>query len=129
MPPEFLNRIDEIIVFNRLTDDDLRQIIDLLVNDLNTTLQKHNLIVTLSDAAIKHVLKSTVSDRSYGARPLRRAIQKLVEDPLAELMLKMDSMSSGNVHFDTSRNDDCLEPIFIPVSSLKEDPVEEREAG
>jgi ATP-dependent Clp protease ATP-binding subunit ClpC len=125
LPPEFLNRIDEIVVFNRLGDDDLRQIIELLINDLNATIQKHNIVVTLSDAAVEFVLKSTASDRSYGARPLRRAIQKLVEDPLAELMIAQESMSSGNVHFDMDRGGDCLEPIFIPSSSFQEVPLEE----
>jgi ATP-dependent Clp protease ATP-binding subunit ClpC len=129
LPPEFLNRIDEIVVFNRLTDEDLRQIIDLLVGELNATLQKHDIVITLSDAAVEFVLKSTVSDRSFGARPLRRAIQKLVEDPLAELMIAQETMSSGNVHFDVSRSEECLEPIFIPASSLEGDPVEVAEGG
>jgi ATP-dependent Clp protease ATP-binding subunit ClpC len=125
LPPEFLNRIDEIIVFNRLGDEDLRQIVDLLINDLNDTLQKHSLFVTLSSAAVEFVVKSTAPDRSYGARPLRRAIQKLVEDPLAELMISQEGVSMGNVHFDVGLKGGCLEPIFVPAASFQEAPLEE----
>jgi ATP-dependent Clp protease ATP-binding subunit ClpC len=99
-PPEFLNRIDEIVVFNRLGDDELRKIVRLLVEDLNITLQKHNLTVTLTDAACDWLVKTTLRDRAYGARPLRRAIQKQVEDPLAELMVGQDTVPSGSVNFD-----------------------------
>jgi ATP-dependent Clp protease ATP-binding subunit ClpC len=99
-PPEFLNRIDEIVVFNRLGDEELRKIVRLLVEDLNVTLQKHRLTVTLTDAACDHLVKTTLRDRAYGARPLRRAIQKLVEDPLAELMVSRDSVPSGVVNFE-----------------------------
>ncbi len=99
-PPEFLNRIDEVVVFNRLGDDELRKIVRLLVEDLNVTLQKHKLCVELTDAACDWLVKTTMRDRAYGARPLRRAIQKQVEDPLAELMVGQESMPSGLVNFD-----------------------------
>jgi len=99
-PPEFLNRIDEIVVFNRLGDDELRKIVRLLVEDLNITLQKHKLAVTLTDAACDWLVKTTLRDRAYGARPLRRAIQKQVEDPLAELMVGQEDMPAGVVNFD-----------------------------
>jgi ATP-dependent Clp protease ATP-binding subunit ClpC len=121
LPPEFLNRIDEIVVFGRLGDDELRQIIDLLVDDLNRTLKKRGLSVALSSAAVGFVLNSTAADRSYGARPLRRAIQKLVEDPLAELMIASDSVLRGRVHFDLGRGGDALEPVYVPESSLEEE--------
>jgi len=124
LPPEFLNRIDEIVVFNRLGDEDLKQIIGIFIDDLNTTLQKHNIVVTLSDAAIDFILKSTVTDRSYGARPLRRAIQKLVEDPLAELMISQEKVPVGNVHFDVDVNYEKLDPVVVSLSSLEEEPAD-----
>jgi len=111
-PPEFLNRIDEIVVFGRLGDEELRKIVRLLIGDLNITLQKHNLMVDLSDAAVDFIVKTTARDRSYGARPLRRAIQKQVEDPLAELMVAQDSVPSGQVFFDLT--EDHLVPTFTP---------------
>jgi len=109
-PPEFLNRIDEIVVFNRLGDEDLRKIVRLLIKDLNVTLQKYNLLVDLSDAACDWLVKTTVRDRAYGARPLRRAIQKQVEDPLAELMVAQETVPAGTVWFDVV--EDRLVPAF-----------------
>ena len=108
--PEFLNRIDETVVFNRLGDEDLRRIVRLLVEDLNITLQKHNLRVELSDDACDHLVKTTARDRAYGARPLRRAIQKQVEDPLAELMVAHETVPSGLVRFHLEENK--LVPVF-----------------
>ena len=70
------------------------------MEDLNLTLQKHRLSVTLTDAACDWLVKTTLRDRAYGARPLRRAIQKQVEDPLAELMVGQESVPSGVVAFD-----------------------------
>ena len=117
-PPEFLNRIDEIVVFNRLGDEELRKIVHLLINDLNVTLQKHRLSVELTDAACDWLVKTTVRDRAYGARPLRRAIQKQVEDPLAELMVAQDTVPAGSVRFDVV--EDRLVPAF--TESPKSDP-------
>jgi ATP-dependent Clp protease ATP-binding subunit ClpA len=111
-PPEFLNRIDEIVVFNRLGDEDLRKIVRLLIADLNVTLQQHQLVVTLTDDACDWLVKTTVKDRAYGARPLRRAIQKQVEDPLAELMVAQDTVPAGMVHFDLV--DEKLVPLYTP---------------
>ncbi|MBI4164611.1 MAG: ATP-dependent Clp protease ATP-binding subunit [Acidobacteria bacterium] len=86
--PEFLNRLDEIIVFNALTDGDLLQIIELLVGNINQTLAPKNISITLSPDAGRWILDKTCTDRSYGARPLRRALQKYVEDPLSEAMIQ-----------------------------------------
>jgi ATP-dependent Clp protease ATP-binding subunit ClpC len=114
-PPEFLNRIDEIVVFNRLGDEEIRGIVRLLAEDLNLTLAKHKLRVSLTDAAVDHLVKTTVRDRAYGARPLRRAIQKYVEDPLAELMVGQDQIPSGEVRFDL--DGEKLVPTLLEDSS------------
>ena len=118
-PPEFLNRIDEIIVFNRLGDEELRKIVRLLINDLNVTLSKYHLTVDLSDAACDWLVKTTVRDRAYGARPLRRAIQKQVEDPLAELMVAQESVPAGTVRFDVV--EDKLAPAFTQAPASVQD--------
>ena len=86
--PEFLNRLDEIIIFNALTDSDLLQILDLLVDQMNRHLAQKNISLTLSPEAGKWILEKTCSDRSYGARPLRRALQKYIEDPLSEALIQ-----------------------------------------
>ena len=86
--PEFLNRLDEVIIFNALTDHDLLQIIDLLVSLINQNLAQKNISVSLAAEAAKWILEKTCSDRSYGARPLRRALQKHLEDPLSEALIQ-----------------------------------------
>src|SRR2546428_683740 len=88
--PEFLNRLDEVIVFNALTDGDLLQIIDLLVGLTNQNLAQKNISISLSPEAARWILDKTCTDRSYGARPLRRALQKHVEDPLSEQLIQGD---------------------------------------
>jgi ATP-dependent Clp protease ATP-binding subunit ClpC len=90
--PEFLNRLDEIIVFNALTDNDLIQILDLLVGQMNHNLTQKNISLSLSPEAARWILDKTCMDRSYGARPLRRALQKYVEDPLSEALIQ------GEIH-------------------------------
>ncbi len=86
--PEFLNRLDEIIVFNALTESDLIQIVDLLVNQINQNLAAKNISVGFSSDAARWVVEKTCTDRSYGARPLRRALQRYVEDPLSEALIQ-----------------------------------------
>ncbi|MFM8233901.1 MAG: AAA family ATPase, partial [Holophagaceae bacterium] len=115
-PPEFLNRIDETVLFNRLGEIELKKIVQLLIDDLNHTLVKHKLQITLTPSAVDLLVKNTAKDRTYGARPLRRAIQKMVEDPLAELMLGFDCIPSGEVNFDCSG--EKLVPILIESKSL-----------
>ena len=84
--PEFLNRVDEVIVFHELSPEEISSIVDLMINDLRTHLFAHGVGVTLT-AAAREVLAKEGFDPASGARPLRRAIQRLVEDPLSEEML------------------------------------------
>jgi ATP-dependent Clp protease ATP-binding subunit ClpC len=86
--PEFINRVDEIIVFDPLSDDDLRRILGLLIDQLNEHLVDRHLAVTLRREAIDWIIDATCQDRSFGARPLRRAIQRYVEDPLSEQLIR-----------------------------------------
>ncbi|MGV3517034.1 ATP-dependent Clp protease ATP-binding subunit [Luteitalea sp.] len=86
--PEFINRLDEIIVFEALTDDDLRSITRLLVAQMNRNLVDRQLKLTLGDDVLDWIINVTCNDRSYGARPLRRALQKYIEDPLSEELIR-----------------------------------------
>src|SRR4029453_11179596 len=86
--PEVINRIDEIIVFEALNDDDLRKIMGLLVTQLNENLTDRKLKIALRPDVIDWIIEVTCKDRSYGARPLRRAIQRYVEDPLSEELIR-----------------------------------------
>jgi ATP-dependent Clp protease ATP-binding subunit ClpC len=86
--PEFLNRLDEVILFQSLTDDDLTQIIGLLVGHINQNLAEKQIKIRLAPDAVRYILEKTCNDRSFGARPLRRALQKYVEDPLSEALIQ-----------------------------------------
>ena len=86
--PEFVNRLDEIIIFDELTDADLMQIIDLQVGQLNEMLVSQTLQIRLTEDAKRWLIEKTCADRSYGARPLRRALQKNVEDELSEALIQ-----------------------------------------
>mgnify|MGYP001427521463 CR=1 FL=1 len=94
--PEFLNRIDDIIVFRQLTQDDIRKITDLMIADLNKRLKDNNISLEFTDDAKEELLKEGY-DVTYGARPLRRAIQKVVESELSELMLKGEVKSGDKI--------------------------------
>jgi ATP-dependent Clp protease ATP-binding subunit ClpC len=84
--PEFLNRIDEVIVFRSLTQEDVKEIVDLMMVRVREQLKAKDIDIELSDAA-KSLLAQQGYDVSLGARPLRRTIQRLVEDPLSEKLL------------------------------------------
>jgi len=86
--PEFINRIDEIIVFESLSDDDLRRITRLLIGTLNQHLTDRRLQIEVLPEVIDWIIDITCQDRSYGARPLRRALQRYIEDPLAEELIR-----------------------------------------
>src|SRR5487761_109089 len=85
--PEFLNRLDEVILFQSLNDSDLLQIVELLVQQLNANLAQKAITISVTEDAKKWILEKTLVDRTYGARPLRRALQKYVEDPLSEALI------------------------------------------
>ena len=86
--PEFINRLDEIIIFDQLLDEELLEVVQLQVDQMNRTMLSHGLAVRLTDQAKRWIVDKTCADRSYGARPLRRALQKYVEDPLSEAMIQ-----------------------------------------
>jgi len=86
--PEFINRLDEVILFDELTETDLAQIVDLQVGRLNQIVKGRDLSISLTDEARTWLIEKTCADRSYGARPLKRALQKYVEDELSEALIQ-----------------------------------------
>jgi ATP-dependent Clp protease ATP-binding subunit ClpC len=94
--PEFINRIDEIIVFEALSDDDLRRIMSLLLDQLNANLVDRRMKISINRDVVDWIIDVTCKDRSYGARPLRRAIQRYVEDPLSEELIR-GNLGDGEV--------------------------------
>jgi ATP-dependent Clp protease ATP-binding subunit ClpC len=91
--PEFLNRVDEVVVFHELTREDIREIVGIQVARLNERLAEHGVSIELTDAA-HAILVNEGYDPQFGARPLRRAIQRLIEDPLAEKLLAKEDAHS-----------------------------------
>ncbi|HWR09186.1 ATP-dependent Clp protease ATP-binding subunit [Sporomusa sp.] len=95
--PEFLNRIDEIIVFSSLTDEDLKQIVEIMLQEVTKRLTDADLNMELTDAAKSELLKEG-RDHAFGARPLRRAIQKMIEDEVSEMIIRQ-SVTGGDTVF------------------------------
>ncbi|HEV7399951.1 MAG TPA: ATP-dependent Clp protease ATP-binding subunit [Solirubrobacterales bacterium] len=93
--PEFLNRIDEVIVFHKLAKAEVKEIVDLMINRVRVQVAEHELQLDLTDEA-KDLLVEKGWDPSMGARPLRRAIQRYIEDPLADEVLRQGQMVPGS---------------------------------
>ena len=100
--PEFLNRIDEIISFNSLTESELLQIVDLMLNDTKKALQDKNISINISEIA-KHFILEKGTNLKFGARPLRRAIQRYIEDELSEMILRNTLVDGQTVSIDLNK--------------------------
>ena len=97
--PEFLNRIDEIIIFEPLTDKELTQIVTLLLNDVQKRLAEMDIELIIKDEVKSYLLKHG-TDTIYGARPLKRAVQRYLQDPLAEQLLQKNIKSMQKIIVD-----------------------------
>ena len=102
--PEFLNRIDEMIVFHPLTEEDLKEIVTILMSDVTKRLGERDLQLEITPEAMKLLVKEG-SDFTMGARPLKRAIQRLIEDPVSDLILKGDAKEGKTIKADAKDND------------------------
>ncbi|MGN1299742.1 MAG: AAA family ATPase [Clostridia bacterium] len=105
--PEFLNRVDEIVAFDSLTNEQLLQIVDLMIGDTQKVLNDRNIGLILTNEAKNYVL-SKGTDLKYGARPLRRAIQRYVEDELSDMILKSELLNGNKVLVDYDKENDKL---------------------
>ena len=102
--PEFLNRVDDMIVFHSLEKENLREIVNLMTKQLVDRLKEQDIDLELTDAALEKVAKEGY-DPEYGARPLRRSLQKHVEDRLSEELLKGTALSGQRIIFDVEGDD------------------------
>jgi ATP-dependent Clp protease ATP-binding subunit ClpC len=118
--PEFLNRIDEVIVFHKLAKDEVKEIVDLMINRVRVQVAEHELQLDLTEAA-KDLLVDKGWDPSMGARPLRRAIQRYIEDPLADEVLRAGPMTPGStVMVDRdSAGDEEDKPLSLTIVAPK----------
>jgi ATP-dependent Clp protease ATP-binding subunit ClpC len=137
--PELLNRIDEIIVFHKLTKDEIKVIVELLMKRLREQMGTHEVAIELTDEA-KELLVEKGYDPAMGARPLRRAIQRFIEDPLADFVLgrslepgstilvgRKGGVSEGESEVDlvVLPPDLSADKVTVPPAEPEEQPVEE----
>ena len=111
--PEFINRLDEIIIFDQLHNDELLEVVELQVQLINKTMGRHGFEVRLTEEARRWIVEKTCADRSYGARPLRRALQKYVEDPLSEALIQGQLAGSTLVEVFLSGTELDFRPIGV----------------
>jgi len=115
--PEFLNRIDGVVVFHSLTKEHIRQIVDLMLTKVAQQLQEKGVKLQVTDAA-KDFLGEKGFDQTFGARPLRRVIQNLVEDQLSEMLLRSEFSTGDTVLLDLAEG----ERIVARTVSLAKQP-------
>ncbi len=113
LSPEFINRIDEIIVFDALTESELAQIARIMIRQLNQGLADREIVLQVTDEVCEWLVATTCHDRSFGARPLRRAIQRHIEDALSEALIGGELADGGKIE------------VFLADGKLDFRPVEE----
>jgi ATP-dependent Clp protease ATP-binding subunit ClpC len=124
--PEFLNRIDELVVFNPLTEDDLKRIVHLQLGEVLKRARDRGLMLELDEAAVRFLIKKGFN-QDYGARPLRRAIERYIEDPLAEEVLRLGEGVNVTIHVSVEGDPEKAEALmFTPgaVAQVQDEPVE-----
>jgi ATP-dependent Clp protease ATP-binding subunit ClpC len=105
--PEFLNRVDDTIVFHSLTKEEIGQIVHILMADVRSRLQGEGITLRLTDAAVGFLVREGY-DEKFGARPLRRAIQRYLEDPLSEKILQAEFSSGDEIEVDVGPDGNTL---------------------
>jgi ATP-dependent Clp protease ATP-binding subunit ClpC len=117
--PEFLNRLDEVILFESLTDEDLEKIVALMITQVNDVMQQRKISINVRPEVYTWIVQKTCHDRSYGARPLRRAIQRYIEDPLSEALIQ--SRFEPDAVLDIFLQSDSL--YYVPAGAAAESGV------
>jgi ATP-dependent Clp protease ATP-binding subunit ClpC len=120
--PEFLNRIDDVIVFHKLQKEEIRQIVDLLLLRIRESMAERELQLELTGEA-KDMLVEKGWDPAMGARPLRRAIQRYVEDPLADFVLREELVPGATVVIDPSPEDEGEVKLSVVKPKKQKTPV------
>jgi ATP-dependent Clp protease ATP-binding subunit ClpC len=106
--PEFLNRVDDIIVFHPLTRDEIGEIVHILLEDVHKRLSEEGLKLRLTDAALAFLVEKGY-DEKFGARPLRRAIQRYIEDPLSERILGTEYPPGEEIEVDVAADGNAFD--------------------
>lgn len=114
--PEFLNRVDETVIFKELKKDELLQIVDLMLDDLRDGLKEKDIRLTVSENAKRYILDHGYQ-KAYGARPLRRYIERYLEDALAQKLIAGELQAGMEAEVDTARRHPCriCEPLGLSI--------------
>ncbi|MEW4452575.1 ATP-dependent Clp protease ATP-binding subunit [Bremerella sp. JC817] len=126
--PEFINRVDQTIIFHHLTKDDLKEVIDLELSKVRERLEERGYNLVLTDAAKELIIKrshQSDKDQDFGARPLRRAIENSIEDPLSEELLKGEFQGMDTITVDAIMNDEGKAVRLDFKGSLQQPEAEE----
>jgi ATP-dependent Clp protease ATP-binding subunit ClpC len=121
--PEFLNRVDELIVFNALTEEDLKRIVHIQLDEVLKRARDRGLHLVLDENALKFLIKRGFN-ADYGARPLRRAIERFVEDPLAEHLLRAGMPEQISIKISLGQDGEALSFEVPEPEPVEEEPVE-----
>lgn len=105
--PEFLNRIDEIVFFNSLNSEDMIKIVDLELSELKKRLSELKYELNVSKEA-KELIITQTEDSQYGARPIKRGIQSMIETPLSDLLLEQSTENGGEIYIDSDKENNQL---------------------
>jgi len=127
-PPEFLNRIDDIIVFRALTKEDNLQILSILLNEIAGRVESLSMKLEYTDE-VKNFLVDKGTDLKYGARPLRRTAQRYIENPLAELILKGECGKLDHLLAEMGKDEDGEDTVIFNKVGQVELQEEEKENG
>lgn len=133
MRPEFINRIDDVIIFHKLDKENMRQIADLMIGNLAKRLNEQNINISVTDTAIDYIVDNGFNSE-YGARPLRRAVQRLIEDRLSEEILRGNlaigdnvivDLKDGELTFDKAKDGEVIEEDQAEVEGKIDDKKED----
>ncbi|HVF10681.1 MAG TPA: hypothetical protein VNA16_07755, partial [Abditibacteriaceae bacterium] len=125
--PEFRNRLDEVIVFHHLSSEQILEIVDLMAARVQQEIARREMSLVFMQAA-KELLAKEGYDRAFGARPLRRAVQRLIEDPLAERLLMGDFKAGDTVYVD-AQNGEMVFTTELPSGELAAEPISDGDDG
>jgi ATP-dependent Clp protease ATP-binding subunit ClpC len=126
--PEFINRVNDIIVFRHLNDEDMKHVVELELAKVRDRLKEKGLTIELTDEAKEFLVKKG-SNTDYGARPLRRAIETFVEDPLAEELLKGEFAGKDVIRIEVKKVGDKKQLVFEGRSAKDQPPAEPEPVG
>jgi ATP-dependent Clp protease ATP-binding subunit ClpC len=113
--PEFLNRIDEIVIFDPLTGEQIERIVGLLAREVDERMREHEITMSLTDEATAWLAKKGF-DSVFGARPLRRAVQRFVESPLSKRLLAGDFAPGDHIEVDSGEEELTFRKVESPVT-------------